>query len=511
MLIKILRNFFLILFSITLLSCGAGNPSAGTSKRPNIIFILTDDMASTDLAYMPKTIKLIQKEGATFNQFLINMPLCCPSRTSILRGQYAHNTQITDNQPPGGGFEKVYRLGLEKSTIAVWLQDAGYRTALIGKYLNGYPAEASRTYIPPGWTEWYSSPGDMNFNDVAYTEFNYTLNENGTLVPYGDAPEDYGTDVYANKAVSFIKRSTEAGQPFFAYIATYAPHNPSTPAPRHANMFLDLSLPRTPSFNEADVSDKSRFFSKNPLLTDADITLLQEKYRLRIQSLQAVDDLVESVVAELQATGQLNNTYIFFSSDNGFHLGEHRLPAGKQTAFEEDIRVPLLVRGPGIQPGQVINQLIGNIDLAPTFAELGRGTVPTFVDGRSVVPLLKGDFIFSWRNAYLIERGALGNENSFAAEYNISQNGPLAGDREPPDSIYDSKVGGAFIGLRTSNYTYLEFKNGDVELYDLRQDPYELQNIAQTADPKLLAKLHKWLSELETCEAKSCRKYETGP
>lgn len=508
---KILRAALIISYSFVLLSCSAGQTSSLPSKPPNIVFILTDDMASTDLAYMPKTIRLIKDQGISFNQFLISMPLCCPSRTSILRGQYAHNTQILGNEPPEGGFEKVYKLGLEQSTIAVWLQSAGYKTALFGKYLNGYPAEASRTYIPPGWTEWYSSPGDANYNDAAYTEFNYTLNENGALVKYGNAPADYGTDVYAAKAIDFIQRSADAGQPFFAYIATYAPHNPSTPAPRYANLFADLPLPRPPSFNEADVSDKSRLFAKNPLLTDADIKLLQEKYRLRIQSLQAVDDLVESIVSKLEAAGQLNNTYIFFASDNGFKLGEHRLLAGKNTPFEEDIRVPLLVRGPGIEAGKSVNELAGNIDLAPTFAELARVKAPGFADGRSLVPLLMGRFPFGWRNVYLLERGSI-NEQGFFTDKSIYANTPpRIGELEPPDSIFDNKPGGDFRGLRTNDYTYVEFQNGDVELYDLRKDPYQLQNIASSADPSLLNKLHAWLLKLQNCTADSCRKYDVGP
>lgn len=505
---KLFRRILFVLCAVALISCSAGTASR---RKPNIVFILTDDTVTTDLAYMPKTVKLIQDQGANFSQFLINMPLCCPSRASILRGQYSHNTQIVDNEPPGGGFQKFYDLGMESSTVAVWLQNAGYRTALFGKYLNGYPADASRTYIPPGWTEWYSSPGDVNYNDAAYTEFNYTLNENGTLVHYGSAPEDYGTDVYAAKAMDFIRRSTDAGQPFFAYISTYAPHNPSTPAPRDANLFSNLQLPRTPSFNEKDISDKSRFFARNPLLTDADIALLQKKYRLRIQSLQAVDDMVENIVNELQQNGQLDNTYIFFASDNGFHLGEHRLLAGKNTAFEEDIRVPLLVRGPGVPAGKTITQLTGNIDLAPTFADLAGAKPPGFVDGRSLIPLMKGQLVFRWRNAYLLERGASAGEDAFGYTVTVSKTNPPVGDWEPPDSIYDSKAGGNFIGLRTNDYTYVEFQNGDIELYDLHKDPYQLQNIASTASQRLLGRLHQWLKELTTCAADTCRTYEVTP
>lgn len=507
---RLTRRILFVLCAIALLSCSTGGP-ASTAKQPNIVFILTDDTVTTDIPYMPKTVKLIGDQGTTFSQFFISMPLCCPSRTSILRGQYAHNTQIWDNQPPGGGFEKFYGMNLGQSTMATWLQKAGYRTVLIGKYLNGYAAEASPTYIPPGWTEWYSSPGDPHFNDATYTEYNYTLNENGTLVRYHDRPEDYGTDVYARKAVDFIKRNAATGKPFFAYISTYAPHKPATPAPRHVGMFDNLPLPRPPSFNEADISDKSRFFSDNPLLTDQQISELTKLYHLRLESLQAVDDMVENIVTTLRDTGQLDNTYIFFTSDNGFHLGEHRLLEGKKTAFEEDIRVPLLVRGPGIPTGKVINQLTGNVDLAPTFAELAGAQTPKFVDGRSLVPLLKGRFVFWWRNAFLLEFGSAVNNDAFSFKIPAVEDGPQVGDWEPPDSIYDSKAGGSYTGLRTGDYTYVEFLNGDTELYDLHNDPYELRNIAGTADPHLLARLHKWLKELKTCVGDSCRSYDIRP
>ncbi|MCI0479770.1 sulfatase, partial [Candidatus Uhrbacteria bacterium] len=336
----------------------------------------------------------------------------------------------------------------------------------IGKYLNGYPANATENYVPPGWTEWYSSIGDAEHMDIAYGEYNYTLNENGTLVKYGDAPEDYGTDVYAAKTLDFIERSVAAGEPFFAYVSVYAPHNPGTPAPRHADLFADLELPRSPSFNETDIKDKGRYYRNNPLLTDEQIAEMETKYRLRIQSLQAVDDLVESVVAKLDSLGQLDNTYIFFASDNGFHIGEHRLLPGKATAFEEDILVPMLVRGPGVRAGSVIDKISGNIDLAPTFADLARVPVPDFVDGRSLVPLMRGEFVSSWRTAFVILRGrSFSDDASSRLDPTLLASlfqpfGAFTREEEPLDSPYDNKPGGQFRGLRTTEYTYVEFVNG---------------------------------------------------
>ncbi len=506
--LKALHIGVLAVMVLTLVSCGGENIPSSENGRPNIVLILTDDMTLADLEYMAETKRLIGEQGTTFDQFLVSMSLCCPSRVCILRGQYPHNSQIVGNKPPAGGFQMVYQLGLEESTVAVWLQDAGYRTALIGKYLNGYPATATPTYIPPGWDEWYVPAGDELMNDFAYQGFNYFLNENGKIVDYGYAPEDYTTDVFAGKAVDFIHQSSQDSQPFFLYTATYAPHRPSVPAPRHAGLFEDIQLPASPSINEEDISDKSRFFGRNPLLTDEQVDDLRQQYRLRIQSLQAVDEMVAKIYAALEEAGQLDNTYIFFTSDNGYHLGEHRLLAGKNTPFEEDIRVPLLVRGPGIKAGTVIGKLASNIDLAPTIAELAGVVPPDFVDGRSLVPLLKNRIIFSWRDGLLIRREASIDETVWLDP--VSVLGPQ-GEVEPLDSIYDAKAGGQFIALRTSDYTYVEFKNGDKELYDLRNDPYQLENIYETADPKFLHELHEWLKKLKDCRADTCREYDTEP
>jgi len=505
---KIIRRLIALICSFALVSCNLGQTSLSEIEHPNIILILTDDLSSPDLQYMPKTLELIAAQGAAFDQHIINMPLCCPSRASILRGQYSHNTQITDNEKPEGGFEKFYELGLEESTVAVWLREAGYNTALFGKYLNGYPADAPKTYIPPGWTEWYSPNGDAKYADAAYRGYDYTVNENGTTVMYGNAPEDYATDVLGEKAIDFIERNSKLGKPFFAYISTYAPHSPSTPALRHAGLFTDLALPKSPSFNEEDVKDKGRFFKQNPLLDEEQIKVLEEKYRLRVQSIQAIDDLVANVYATLEKNGALENTYIIFTADNGFHLGQHRLLAGKNTPFEEDIRVPLLIRGPGIEPGLTIHRLTSNVDFAPTFAELAGIRPPAFVDGRSLVPLLQGRSLLKWRNAALIERGGFQISrapNIVLASLPIPG---LVGEREPGDSLFDNKVGGNFKGLRTLRYSYVEFQNGDVELYDLENDPYQLENIAATADPSLLAKFHTWLIKLSACQADTCRDLE---
>ena len=503
---KVIKILLALVLLISATSCAPATPSAPRPEHPNIIFILTDDMAATDLAYMQRTIKLIQNQGISFDKFFVSISLCCPSRTSILRGQYAQNTKVSDNALPYGGFDRVYALGLEKSMLPDWLKQAGYRTALFGKYLNFYPGLAGKTYIPPGWDVW-ASPVD----GFPYTEFNYTLNENGKLVKYGSTPQDYGTDVYSSLALAFIKDSLSRNQPFFAYIATYAPHHPYTPAPRHAGMYSTLSLPKPPSFNQANLSgEKGTFLWKFPL-TDKQINDLQTDYRLRIESLQAVDEMVGKIVDTLSAVGKLNDTYIIFTSDNGYHLGQHRLPAGKNTPYEEDILVPFLVSGPEVRPGTHVKELTGNIDIAPTIAELAGASAPSFVDGRSLVPFLFGQSVSQWRQAYLLQRALIppGEKDNDSVDESEESSEP-SGLIEPTDSPYDN-VPMAYDGLRTQRYTYLEFYNGVVQIFDLSKDPYELNNFVKTADPALLKKLHSWLAKLKNCASDSCRSAEINP
>ncbi len=355
-----------------------------------------------------------------------------------------------------------------------------------------------------------------------YSEFNYRLNENGQIVQYGSAPEDYLTDVLSVKATDFIDHAVNAkdGKPFFMYIATYAPHGPATPAPRHEEEFPDAQAPRTPSFNEEDVTDKPAWLQSHALLTAQQIAQIDALYRKRLQSMLAVEDLVESVIQKLRATGQLQNTYIFFTSDNGFHQGQHRLMSGKNTGFEEDLRVPLVVRGPGVPAGRTRRHFTVNIDFAPTFAGLGGATVPDFVDGRSLVPLLTTDPppARSWRQVFLLEHEFPGDATAVALSAKT-----LDGLLEPPDpfdltvaaklrAAAPAQAAPVFQGLHTAaNDVYIEYSTGELELYDLNTDPDELDNIAQTADPELLARLASRLKALRNCAGAECRAAENAP
>lgn len=437
-------------------------------NRPNIVLILLDDLDSYSIAYMPQVKTLLVDQGTSFANFFVSVPVCCPSRASFLRGQYAHNHGVLTNHTPDGGFVKFRSQGLESSTIATWLHDAGYRTALFGTYLNGYPA-GRPTYIPQGWDEWYG---------VMYSNFfNYSINENGQVVTYGSAPQDYETDVLARHAADFIRR-TAPSAPFFIYFASVAPHEPAVPAPRHQNEFLNLTAPRLPSFNEADVSDKPAWVQNQPLLTATAIASIDTLYRKRLQTLVAVDEMIKNLVDTLSAYNELENTYFFFTSDNGYHFGEHRRRMNKNTAYEESIRVPLIVRGPGVAAGRVLDHLVMNIDLGPTFAELAGATAPDFVDGRSLMPLLHNvpPTISAWRHDVLIEHWIDDQDN-----------------RVPE-----------FTALRTWNYTYVEYPTGERELYDLRVDPFQLQSLHATADPALLAQLAAQLDSLRHCSGGNC-------
>ncbi|MBA3671911.1 MAG: sulfatase [Gemmatimonadaceae bacterium] len=477
-----------------LLACGsaAGAPLPGdgvpsqagaTAARPNIVFILSDDEDVALHAYMPKTKALLHDRGTTFDNYFVTYSLCCPSRATTLRGQYPHSTGIEGNQLPTGGWQKFHALGRDSSTIATWLKDAGYRTAMFGKYMNGYQPKAG---MPPGWAEWYVT-------GAGYGGYNYTLNENGTMVPYGRQPGDFLVDVIAHKAADVIRRSAADKTPVFLYVAPFTPHGPSTAAPRHAGLYADAALPRSPAFDEEDVSDKPKAVSSRPRLAPQVISRLEDAYRRRVRSLQSVDDLVDSVVTALRVTGQLENSYIVYASDNGFHLGEHRLMQGKNTPYESDIRVPMVIRGPRVAAGRHESALVLNNDLAQTFAAMAGVRPPSFVEGRSMLPLLTRSDPAWRRAAFMVER---------------------RGGRDAQEELGDSPDGrgqGSFDAIRTADHTYVEYGTGERELYDLRRDPHQLENLAARADQALVKRLSSWLAALAKCSGSECQRAEEAP
>jgi N-acetylglucosamine-6-sulfatase len=455
-------------------------------KKPNIVFVLTDDLAWNLVQYMPH-VRQLQSRGTTFTNYFVTDSLCCPSRSSIFTGRYPHDTGIFTNGGDDGGFATFHSRGEESATFATQLQRHGYQTAMMGKYLNGYKplglVDGKARYIPPGWNEW----------DVAgngYAEFNYYLNENGTNVHYGSRPRAYLTDVLARKGAAFIDRAAGKRKPFFLEIAAFAPHGPYTPAPRNANDFPGLQAPRTPAFDEPDVSDKPSWLRDHPPLTPTQITQIDNAYRKRAQAVEAVDDLIAKVEATLARNGVAGNTYLVFSSDNGFHMGDHRLMPGKMTAFETDIRVPLVVAGPHVVQGRKVARVTENVDLCPTFEQLGRAHVPPTVDGQSLVPLLRGQPAPSWRNAALVEH-----------------HGPDFGAAAGPDAAQPGSGNpSTYEALRLPHSTYVEYANGEREHYDLESDPYELTNTYSALSPERVDSLHTQLVGLENCHsAAACR------
>jgi N-acetylglucosamine-6-sulfatase len=440
--------------------------------KPNILFVLTDDMRASDLQYMPKTRSLLAGGGVKFTKAFVTNSLCCPSRTSILRGQYSHNHRVLSNRPPLGGFEKLHSSGRENSTMATWLDDAGYDTMFVGKYLNGYDNTA---YVPPGWDEWHGYLGD-------YVPFDtYRMNENGQINTY-DRSQIHDTDLFSDKAATFL-RSTAGGAPFLMYLSTNAPHTPAFAPPRHQGMFSDVPLPSPSSLNEGDVSDKPAWVRNTPRLTSEDMSYLRQLHRQRLRSLQSVDEMVGRLVRILGETGELSNTYVVFTSDNGLHFGEHRINAKKWTAYEEAIHVPLLVRGPGIPAGVKRSQMALNNDLAPTFASWAGVTPPSFVDGRSLRPVLSSS-PSSGRNAFLVEHWRDTNGDPYAA------------------TIPNYKA------VKTARYLFVRYATGERELYDLSNDPHELRSFHKTASTELKRRLATRLDALESCAAQSCRSAE---
>lgn len=468
--------------------------------RPNLILILTDDQDLTlgSLDYMPRLRALVGDAGTTFSHHFVSLSLCCPSRATLLRGQYAHNHKVYSNIPADGGYSTFFDRGHEGSTIATALQGAGYRTALMGKYLNRYPASAGQTHVPPGWDEW-----DVPVAGGAYSGANYVLNQNGNLVRYGADAASYLTDVIAGRARRFVQESVGAGKPFFLYFAPYAPHVPARPAPRHAALFKNVRAPRTPSFDEADVRDKPDKIRRLAPLSAAEIASLDELYRNRIRSLQAVDEAIGALVEELRVLGELDRTYLIFTSDNGFHMGQHRQRPAKYTPYENDIRVPLLVRGPGVPAGRVVSAFTSSIDLAPTFADLGKTTLRHTVDGRSLVQLLHGGAVpANWRRVVFLEQFQ-------SAEDAAGESGIL----EPSDPAHAATGAAIFrhVGLRTASYKYVESTPRFEEYYNLVADPDEKENRIGSVSPTYRRRLSALAQAFSRCAGATCRSLESQP
>jgi N-acetylglucosamine-6-sulfatase len=540
-------------------SASAAKPPAGSKKshlallpegeRPNFVVIQTDDQTLDQLyatytppggvpiAAMPNTLASIAEKGIAFNRYYVSYPLCCPSRVSLLTGRYAHNHNVRGNVPPNGGYTGFSFRQANSHNVATWLQADGYRTIHVGKFLNGYgdePFDDGKT-VPPGWNAWHS----VLKADTSHYFYGYTLNDNGVLDgPFGDSGswdtreygvrDDFGcpfaplngqpclyeTDVLTRIASEEMLGTPET-QPFYLQLDYTAPHGdfrrPAGPEPatRHYDSFAGAPYPRGPSegFNEGNVNDKPRFIREAPYLSPTEIHTYRVYYQKALESLRAVDDGVQQVINTLGAMHRLRNTYIVFTSDNGFFYGEHRLTGGKFLAYEPSTHLPLLIRGPGIKPGTSTGELAANIDLAPTILELAHAEPDKSIDGRSLVPYML-DPSLRTRRPLLFE--------SFVETNDVEANGQLSGPAisPRPNTGGGSKQASASLvappkdyeGIRLGPYKYIEWPDRSKELYDITKDPYELNNKIRDRNFFPIRNfLHLELERLETCVGRACQ------
>lgn len=471
------------LAAVALLSTTAFAGIVPKTGRPNVIVIMTDDQTVEQLPVLPSVAELA-REGATFTTNFASYPLCCPSRSTYLTGQYAHNHGVEGNFAPYGGYYKLRG----DQTLPVWLSESGYHTAHIGKYLNEY-GQRKPEEVPPGWQEWHGSIDPSTYNYLYYK-----LNENGQVIPYS---QQYQADVYTRKAIDYIRRRAPQPQPFFLSVAYLGPHSgfPSTagqrcegsaqPAARHFGHFGSVPLPKPPSFNEADVSDKPSAVSSLPRFSAADIDKITQDYQCRREALLAVDEGIRQIVAALRVSGEYDNTLIAFTSDNGFFQGEHRIPMSKFKVYEPSVRVPFVLRGPGVPPGARVNGLTANIDLGPTILQAAGATAAITQDGRSLFPVLQT----RQPDGNQPDRGPLADRAL------LLENGPGDGAE---NTQYDA--------VRTERYVYAEYVSGERELYDLQRDPDQLTSVHNNpAYDGVRRVLAKTLLRLRTCAGDGCQ------
>lgn len=541
-----------MLLCLLLLAGPHSRAAAETPQRPSFVVIQTDDQTLDELyasfgqpklQAMPNTLNLLAKRGETFNDYYVSYPLCCPSRVSLMTGRYAHNDGVKGNIQPNGGYYGFSFRAAYTHNIATWLQGAGYRTIHVGKFLNGYGDEpySNGTEVPPGWSAWHT----VLKSDTDHYYYGYMLNNNGQIEgPYGNSgtwepreytvrddigcpfaplngqPCFYETDMLTNIADQEL-RGTSPEQPFYLQLDYTAPHGDfrapagPEPAPREYDWFKGAPLPhnRAQGFDEGNVSDKPRFIREAPYLGLSDIHTYRVYYDKVLESLRGVDDGVKQLVDTLGSLHRLRNTYILFTSDNGFFFGEHRLIGGKFLAYEPSTHLPFLIRGPHIRPGSESNEVVGNIDIAPTILDLAGVKPDKSVDGRSMVPFLQDPELTTLR-PYLFE--------SFVETSDVEEAGAIAepGDQSDQSSAKAARArrsAGAtasilappkdYEGLRLGPYKYIAWPDGEKELYDLEKDPYELNNIVRIPNYFPVRNfLHReLLNRLEDCVGRTCR------
>jgi N-acetylglucosamine-6-sulfatase len=429
------RHLVSALAVAVLTACTAGEALpqpelAGT--RPNILIIISDDQRHDTMTAMPRTQARIFEEGVEFTGAYATTPVCCPSRSSILTGMYAHNHGVLTNGDP-----------LHEETFVQHLHEAGYHTGLVGKYLNSYPLPEDDAPLPEfdTWVAMASGSPDARYFDTR-------LNVDGVWKKHNG----YQTYILRDYALEFLSDAVTQDAPFLLIFSPYAPHRPADPAPGDENLYLDLPPYRPPNYDEQDVADKPDWLQAHvPPLEPEDVDLLDQRYLKHRQVLNALDIAVEDILDYLEQHEVLDQTLVIYLSDNGAMFGEHRLK-GKSYVYEPSIRVPFALRYPPLVPEPYDEpHPVANIDIAPTIYELAGIPIPDGVDGRSLIPLLQGDD--DWRDGVVVEAW--------------------------PKTIAKGRV---YIAFHTSRYVYVEYKNDRAEFYDLQEDPYQLENRAE--DPR---------------------------
>jgi len=488
------------------------------ASRPNVVMVMADDMRADDLRFMPNVRRLIAGRGLDFRNSFSPYPLCCPARASFLTGEYAHNHHVFSHRAPWG-----FRAFNDRRTLATALNDSGYNTVFIGKYLNGYGVEKSLVtgqpsfrYVPPGWTDWYgavSRPPDSGYSSGGTYNYMDTLfNINGRTDHSHKG--QYQTDVLGRFARQLVRKYHRSPRPFFMYLSSVAPHfgeprekdDPrhivtaagqperiKTPArPPWVRGRFDAQIPRASGLpkdggpSERDVSDKPRPMNQLLELTHQERIAVRDLTRQRAEALYVLDRQVARLVRTLKETGEYDNTVIMFTSDNGYFLGEHRMRQGKIKPHEPSLRVPFLIVGKGIPHGTRFDP-VTTPGITATIADLAHATMPFPADGVSLAPSLRGDR--GWKVPVVTE----GREDSAVFR---QARGTAAGFDDPRTTI----------GIRTPRWKYVRYDDGDGELYDLDADPNELQN--RYGDPhyaRVAAELQRVWRAYKDCRGATCR------
>ncbi|CAH0387899.1 unnamed protein product [Bemisia tabaci] len=491
-------DMLLIFFLVCIIYVSATN-------KPNIVLILTDDQDISSIYSMPKTQKLIADVGASFVNSFCSTPICCPSRSSILTGQYLHNHGVFNNSRSGGCYSAHWRTIKEPLAFPVYLQSAGYKTFYAGKYLNQYgSAHKTKNPIPPGWDVWYGLIGNSKYYD-------YSLVINGKIKHFKN---DYFTSVIESSGIEFLQSVGMKKEKFLMVLATSAPHDPFTPESKYKGRFNGTKAPRTPNFNTF-TKDKHWLLRLGDVpLPDSMVDTIDTIHARRLETLLSVDDMVEKVVLELKKFNLVEETVIIFTSDNGYHLGQFSLPWDKRQPYEFDIRVPLFIRGPSIKPKSVIYSPVVNIDLAPTILDLAGISTPDSMDGSSWLPLLKktASNKISPRT-FLVEYHGEGNRKSIDEKCGLKDPN-LKECRVRNDCKCQDARNNTYFCLRsiseTDDLSYCEFQDSEnfIEYYDLKTDQYQLNNLRHSLSSSLQNKYSSRLKILQHCSGPICNELQ---